>query len=193
MEQQPKNPVEGTIFEEYDTIIFDLDGTVWDVTDATGQGNGAYTTVAPYKVENPGVAVDTKGNIIQLQEGVDDLLRILNGVDKNLGIISSGERQDRPFEAQPSVMLLKLFNIYKYFTYEIVIRRTEDKEAWIKPFGKTLFIDDSQLNLDKVNALGTVDVLWRRAFGPWKSLMVPKDSQLNFNMYPPEQTPWQKR
>ena len=104
----------------------------------------------------------------------------------------SGERQDRPFEAQPSVMLLKLFNIYTYFTYEIVIRRTEDKEAWIKPFGKTLFIDDSQLNVNKVNALGTVDVLWRRAFGPWKSLLVPKDSQLNFNMYQPEQTPWQK-
>ena len=187
MEEPMQDPLEGTIFEAYDTVIFDLDGNVWIATNAAGQGIGAFQTTPPYKVEYPGVAVDINGNIITLSDGIDALLKILNGADKNLGIMSSGELEDRPFEAQPAVLLLKLFNIYKYFTYDVVIHKTHEKELYVRPCGKTLFIDDAQENVVKVNEQQQVDVLWRGAFGPWSTLLVPQQAQLQMGLHSPEQ------
>jgi predicted phosphatase len=177
---EDKNPIEGTIFEDYDTIIFDLDQTLMDCFTADGTSIGAYQTTPPYELKDVDTILDLNGKVIKLQEGVHGLIELLDKNSINLGIVSRSEVKDTLFEAQPAVMLLKKFDIYKYFNYEVVFKRVVDKADYVKPLGKTLFIDDYKEELDVVNARGSVDVLWRRSFPKWESLLEPKNQQLGF-------------
>jgi len=168
--------IEGTFLEEYDTIIFDLDGTVWDVLSDKGEGMGAYETSGPYKLQSRDVVTDIEDNVIQLHKGISEMLDILDLAGKNLGIMSRGEAVDLPFEAQPSTQLLKKFEIYGYFNYEVIYKAFGDKSAYVRPRGKTLFIDDDKKNIDSVNERGDVDVLHRKAFNNWLDLLSIKEN-----------------
>ena len=175
-----KNPLIGTIFEGYRTVIFDLDKTIWDCYKSDGTSIGAYATTAPYELVADNMVMDVNRNIIRLQPGVKKVLDVLDNCDLNMGIVSSGELDDRPFGAQPSTMLLKKFDIYKYFNYDIVLRRGADKSKYVKAFGETLFIDDDQEHLVNVNQAGEADVLRRSAFAKWEDLLSPRNTQLSF-------------
>lgn len=172
--------IEDTIFGKYDTILFDLDGTLWDCFTPKGESMGAYKTTPPYKRVFASVATDINNNIIRVQRGVPELLNALDAADINLGIVSRSELEDKPFSAQPAIMLLKLFDLYKYFNYQISLKLTMEKSEYVKPLGKTLFIDDEQENTNAVNQSGKADVLWRGAFGDWDQLMSPVNSVLSF-------------
>jgi len=181
--------LENTIFENYVTIIVDLDKTLWDCTSVDGSEIGAFETESPYELKAPSVIIDIKGNIIRLQDGVRDVLKTLDAANKNVGIVSSGEklvdlanRLGLPFEAQPSVMLLKKFDIFQYFNYDIILKAFADKGKYVRSKGKTLFIDDNQEQLDSVirhaeeNNLD-LDVLSRTAFKNWKELLEGRKRQ----------------
>ena len=169
--------IEGTFLEEYETIIFDLDGTIWDVLSDQGDGMGAYETRGPYKLQSRDVVTDIEDNVIQLHKGISEMLDILDLAGKNLGIMSRGEAVDLPFEAQPSTQLLKKFEIYGYFNYEVIYKAFGDKSAYVRPRGKTLFIDDDKKNIDSVNERGDVDVLDRKAFNNWLDLLSIKENE----------------
>ena len=181
MEQNKENPLQGTIFDDYDTIIFDLDNTLWDCYLLDGSATYAFKTAPPYRLAMPSVVVDVNGSIIRLQQGARMLIEKLDEANKNLGIVSAGELDNKPQEAQPSILLLKKFDLYKYFNYDVIVSKLaiEDKSQYVKPSGKTLLIDDNKEYTDAVNALGKVDVLWRRAFGNWDELLVQKSARLN--------------
>jgi len=172
--------IDDTIFGEYDTVIFDLDQTIWDCYREDGTSIGAYQIVPPLKLMTSDIVVDTNGSIIRLQSGLKALLEKLDEEDINLGIVSSGELENRPFEAQPSVMILKKFDIYKYFNHDVILKHHADKKLYVKPLGKTLFIDDRNENIDAVNS-DDIDVLWRRAFRSWEDLVTQRLSFLNFS------------
>lgn len=172
------NILESTIFENYDTIIFDLDGTLWDCFTQKSESIGAWQTTAPYTLVEKNLLVDIEGNIIRLQKDVDILLSALFDKEKNLGIVSSGEKLTDlrskiglPPQAQPSTMILKKFEIYKYFNYDIILKSFINKEDYVRPLGKTLFIDDRRDILEAVKAKGLVDVLWRGYFNDWGQLL----------------------
>jgi len=173
--------LQNTIFENYDTIIFDLDNTIWDCFNPTGTGIGAYTTEAPYELQEKDIIVDINGNVIRLQEGIRECLEILDNNNKNLGIVSGGQklsditsRISIPIQAQPSIMLLKKFDIYKYFNYDIILKAFVNKLEYVRPLGKTLFIDDMQDNLSDVQQNPKIDVLWRKSFQTWQQVLLPK-------------------
>lgn len=166
--------LEGTLLDDYDTIVFDLDGTVWDVMSPEGNSMGAYMTVHPYHLQSPDIVSDVNGNIIQLQKGISNLLDILDINNKNLGIMSRGENVDLPFEAQPSTQILKKFDLYKYFSYSIIYKSNGDKSKYVRPRGKTLFIDDDKDNIDNVLHNNNVDTLWRKSFADWLDLLSMK-------------------
>jgi hypothetical protein len=52
----------------------------------------------------------------------------------------------------------------------------------VKPFGKTLFIDNKADNLDSVDERGEVDVLNRGAFEEWTDLLQKSSSLLNIRL-----------
>lgn len=176
--------LDDTIFGPYDTIIFDLDNTIWNCYSPNGDGIGAYETENPYKLVSPGVLQDIKGNIIKMQEGAMEVLKALDEDDKNMGIVSRGELFDRPFDAQPSIMILKKFEIYSYFNYEIILKVGIDKKEYCKPLGTTLFIDDDDTQLQSVMQRDDIDVLPRQSFQDWEILLTPKkEASLRFD-YP---------
>lgn len=166
--------LENTIFGPYDTVIFDLDNTIWNCYTPSGDSIRAYETESPYEMLSSGVLKDIKGNIIRLHEGVINVFQALDEDDKNMGIVSSGERQNRPFDAQPSIMILKKFNIYRFFNYNVVIKKDINKNEYCKPLGTTVFIDDSYDQLQSVMRRSDIDILPRQSFKDWRILLTPK-------------------
>ena len=173
--------IQHTIFEPYKSIIFDLDGVLWDCFQPNGQSTGVYTIVPPFKREAGNIVTASNGAVIRLQEGVGDLLQALDKANKNLGIVSRSEAPGVTFAAQPAVMLLKQFGIYKYFNYDIIIKWGINKAEYVKPNGKTLFIDEDQQNLGEVQQKDQVDVLWRKSFEHWNQTLSPVQSSLHFS------------
>lgn len=170
-----------TILSPYDTIIFDLDGVIWDVVSPNGTSMGAYETQPPYELKTADTVIDEKGNTILLQKDVRKVLDVLDENDVNMGIVSRGQklvdvqrRIEVPYESQPSIMLLKKFDIHKYFNYDIILKAFAIKSHYVKPLGKTLFIDDDQVNINDVKGKDEVDVLWRKSFTDWLQILQPK-------------------
>jgi len=89
--------LQNTIFGKYDTIIFDLDGTLFDCYTPEGDGIGAYATMYPYKLISPDIVQDVDNNIIILQRGAKKVLNLLDLDGINMGVVSSGEKDDTPF------------------------------------------------------------------------------------------------
>lgn len=172
------NDIKGTIFEDYDSCIFDLDSTIWECFTPEGTSIGAYTMRAPFELRSGLLIKDINGNYCKLQEGVRTLIKSLDANDMNLGIVSSGEKENTPQQAQPSVMLLKKFNLYKYFNLYVICKRGINKREYVRPFGRTLFIDDDNENLEEVKVNEKVDVLDRKAFEDWDQLFQKKTSSL---------------
>lgn len=169
-----------TLLEEYDTIYFDLDGTIWDCYFNGGNENGAYLLVPPLKRASAREVIDIKGNICVLQDGIIDLLPALVEKDINLAIVSRSYNSRWTFAAQPAVMLLKMFDIYKYFTYSVVIKERIQKSQYIKPKGKTLVIEDDSAQVDEIlsSSLQDVDVLRRQSFDTWHTFL-PKQQPVS--------------
>ena len=56
-----------TIFEPYETVIFDLDGVLWDCFQPNGQATGCYTASPPFKREAGNIITSSNGVVIRLQ------------------------------------------------------------------------------------------------------------------------------
>jgi predicted phosphatase len=172
--EESKELIKNTILEKYNTIIFDIDGVLLDCFTPEGKGIGAFQTTPPFKLQDKNTVIDIKDNIIKLQEGIKDLIDMLDYNSKNLGIVSrSSDRSKQvPAAAQPAVMLLKIFDIFKYFNYGVTIKSDIEKVNYVKPLGKTLFVDDEKQWVENVNQREDIDVLWRKSFNKWKDLLI---------------------
>jgi predicted phosphatase len=166
--------LENTLLEDYDTLILDIDGVVFDAFSNAGDSIGCYKTAAPYKLLQRDIVKDINGNIIRLQQHLRDFLEVLDNNDINLGICSRGEKRNTPFAAQPTTMLLKKFDIYKYFNLDIVLKEGINKYEYVKPLGKTLFIDDQKDQLQSVSMNPDIDILDRHSFDDWLQLLQPR-------------------
>jgi predicted phosphatase len=171
--EESKERIKDTILDRYNTVIFDIDGVLIDCFSSKGERIGAFQTTPPFKLQEKNTVIDIKGNVIKLQEGIREILDILDYNDRNLGIVSrsSDQNKDLPFAAQPAIMLLKKFDIFKVFNYNIIIKSDINKVNYVKPSGKTLFVDDEKQEIDSVNQRKDVDVLWRRSFNNWEDLL----------------------
>jgi len=178
---EPEISIVGTVLEPYDTIIFDLDGTLWNCFTEEGEGIGAYEMQPPFELITGDTAVDINNKICRLHAGVRKFLKVLDEHDVNMGIISRGEVLNRPFGAQPSTMLLKLFDIYKYFNLPIVLKMGIDKGDYISPLEKTLFIDDEEYNIENVERKWgyKIDTLHRHQFNTWEQLLTTRKIESN--------------
>ena len=160
--------IKDSIFEKYDTVIFDLDNTIWQCFAPNGDTLSAKSMVHPFKLIDEQTLEDISGNICRIDPTVIDVLKCLDNFGMNIGIISKSCRPNTPDEAKPSVMMLKKFDIYKYFSYIVYILSDENanKSEYISNNGhqKILFIDDKDSNLQQVNQSGKADVLDRKKF-----------------------------
>ena len=162
--------VDGSVFEDYTTVLFDLDQTLWDCFDARGTSIPAFKMEPPFELLEEDLVSDVRKNICRLQPNFRDVLASLDAAGVNLGVVSRSAVRDLADEAQPSKMLLGKLDLLKYFTYIVVIKEGIDKGDYARPEGRTLFVDDQPDMLQAVNARGLVDVLSRRKFVGWETL-----------------------
>lgn len=152
---------------DFDTIIFDLDFTIW-------RGNKpqfwARLLIPPYAKKHNRI-YDKNENYIEIDV---ELYYVLEKIkEKRIGFVTRGGTKDIPHESQPITTCLKMFGIQKYFGYNCHILLKEDlKSSVFKPEGKTIFIDDNILDLtDIADNFPTVKCLNRNSFKKWTEIL----------------------
>ncbi len=138
--------------DDYDVFIFDADQTLWE-------GDPAYKFESPISVDGD-IARDTEGHELRLKDGVRDMLAGLVMKEKRVGLVSHSEKEGVDFQDQPVILLLKKFNILKYFNEMVVVAQDFPKSIFIPSEDRVLFIDDEIDNLidvvDHTNADGAL-------------------------------------
>jgi hypothetical protein len=154
---------------DFDTIIFDLDGTIW---------KGPTPDFWAKKLEFPIVRdhlkiVDKNSNYILLDIDIPYVLGVLARYFKRLGFITRGGILDRPFNLEPCIQCLDMFDILYYFGYcKHILYHTDNKSRVIQPVGKTIFIDDNTKDLmDVAQRYPDITCLNRLDFTQWTELL----------------------
>ena len=92
--------------------------------------------------------------------------------NKKVGFISRGGVYDVEYDKQPSVLLLRKFGIYEYFNYaKFMFYKTEVKAGHLSQFGKCVFFDDMDKDLEEARKIGGVKVIDRNEFNHWDDLL----------------------
>jgi hypothetical protein len=156
--------------DDFDTIIVDLDFTVWHgCRDKfwAKKLRGALTLDYNY-------IYDTNSDYIRIDSDFRLFIKQCYNKNKKLGYITRGGLQDTPYIIQPPVICLKMFDVYNFFNYEKhVLWKTDKKSQYIKPHGKTLYIDDNLVDLEDIDSILDVDIttLNRDRFKSWRYLL----------------------
>jgi predicted phosphatase len=155
--------------KNYDTVIFDLDFTLWD---------GCEKDFWAKKLKHPirlqkNCIFDSDNKFIKLQDGVIEMLEFLTRENKKIGFITRGGLLETKYEDQPPVICLKLFKIFCFFNYEkVILYKTDIKSKYLKSFGKTIYIDDNPIDLNDIASTHRhVSTLDRNSFLKWKDLI----------------------
>ena len=155
---------------DFDTIIFDLDYTIW---------NGSEDNFWAKKLTPPLLLKDDKiyddlGKYIQLQPNIKNILNLLHSYGKNIGFITLGGLLDVDYDLQPAIICLQLFDVYKYFNFiKIVQYKTKNKADYFIKKGHTIFIDDDERNLVNIaSRFPSVKTINRKTdFHDWNELI----------------------
>lgn len=154
---------------DFDTIIFDLDFTIWD---------GCEKDFWAKKLEEPLVLkneyiFDKNQKYIKLQNGIRETLSFLRSENKNLGFVTRGGLLETEFFDQPPIKCLNLFDILHFFNHQrTVIYKTDLKSQYIKSSGKTIYIDDNIIDINDIkNNHSDILVVDRNSFNQWQELI----------------------
>lgn len=156
--------------EDFDTIILDLDFTIWH---GCRDKFWAKSLQFPIKRDKR-IIFDKNGDYITLDVGIDTFLIKLTELNKNIGFITRGGFLDTKFDDQPSIICLKEYGIFNHFNYNChVLYKDDYKSDVFQPLDKTLFIDDNERDLSDINSVGykNTTVLNRNSFKKWKELL----------------------
>ena len=158
--------------DEYDIFMFDLDRTVFDTFTKGGEPIWAKQMIQPLKTLDEDLVVDDCESECILQPGIRQVLKYLKSKNKKVGFISRGGVFNIEYEKQPSVLLLKAFGILNYFSYiRLLFYKDEVKAGHLSQFGKCVFFDDMDKDLDEARKIDGVKVIDRKEFDNWSDLL----------------------
>ncbi len=157
------------IYSSYDTIILDLDDTIWRGHNTNGIW--AKHMDNTWVLDDKGSAIGNDNHRLKLDLEIRDFLNAYR--DKNLGFLTRGGIKYVQWEDQPVIKCLKLFKIYHYFKYDSYVLYKDDKKSRVfLPEGKTLYIDDDNDQLADIRySFPDVTVLNRHSFDKWTQLI----------------------
>ena len=155
-----------------EAIIFDLDKTIWNCYKKNSSKQiWAKQLVPPFKLLSPNCIEDSIGQKCFLHHDFKNFLNRVYGNYK-LGFLSVGALKDEKYDKQPSILLLKKFEIYEYFNYEkYLLWKDESKYEKLKNMCTCAFIDDDKKHTDPAHKLDNVFVIERDYFKNWGSLI----------------------
>ena len=102
----------------YDTIILDLDYTVWDGCEPKYWAKYLNNNL---RLEDRKI-IDSTGKYVEFHENIKEVLLYLNSLNKNIGFITLGGLLDTEYDDQIVVKCLKLYNIYDLFNHQKIIK-----------------------------------------------------------------------
>lgn len=153
------------------SIYLDLDRTIWNTYDKYGQPIWARQMISPYNLLDDNTIQDDCLSICKLDFDIRDFLKTLSAY--KVSYISRGGNLNVKYDDQPSVKLLRLFNIYNVFLDEkILIHKNQIKhEHMVLNADKVIFIDDSTDELEKMqSAYPSIVCINRATFVNWKDI-----------------------
>lgn len=168
--------LQSTDIFSYDTILFDLDGTVWDIISSDEKDISAADTKGPYQLLEGDIILARDGVRIFLHPGFWEFLTLLVEEGISLGVVSSSKSAspDKDPTMQPAFQLLEKFDLGGYFDAGIVIEHSSiPKSRLVNRIakGKTLLIDNELDVLQDVEEESNVDVLPRWTFPDYYELV----------------------
>jgi len=155
--------------------LFDLDITLWDTFDKHGNPIWAKQLVPPYNLNGNTITDDVFAKCT-LRKGVKEYLIHLRSEGHQVGFISVGAYFGMPQSKQPSMRLMELFGILRYFNGVHVLEyKTYNKAQFISTLDdKIIFYDDSQKNLEAVKDLTNVTAIDSINIMDWSQLIGKK-------------------
>ena len=115
---------------------------------------------------------DSNNSYAILDSGVREVLEHLREQDKQISFLSVGGRLDVEYEKQPTIMILKMFEIYSYFNdQKHLLYKTAKKDDILKKMAECVFFDDNEKHILEGLNLNNVSVVDRKSFAFWEQLL----------------------
>ena len=160
------------VLDKSGLFIFDIDRTLIDAYNSAGEPIWIKNMKKPYRLINPSCIEDAVGSKCELQDGVREFLSLLSGVGKELGFLSVGGMLEAAEEDQPSIIILKMFGLFKQFDGpKILLYKTARKDEHLKKYEDCVFFDDDEKHISAAQKLDNVCVVPRHDFETWRSLL----------------------
>ena len=152
--------------------LFDLDITIWDCYDKHGNPIWAKQMIAPFKI-NSNIITDDVGSTCVLRYGVKDYLDYLRIEKHEIGFVSAGRYFGLPDSFQPSIVLLKEFQIYHTFDLMRVLEYKTYNKANLVKFMATpvVFYDDNEDVLNSISEIENVIAVDSKEIRDWNKLI----------------------
>lgn len=154
-------------------IVFDLDKTIWDCKDKHDNSIWAKQLIPPYTKINKNTIIDDCFSVCQIQDGFIEFIEKIK--ENKIVFLSNGRILNASDEEQPSIKILKIFDIYKYFGEESVLMyKTFEKEKYFNSNKEYLFFDDDDRHLTNVKKNKNVFSIDRKTMGEWCNITIQK-------------------
>ena len=152
--------------------LFDLDITIWDCYDKHGNLIWAKQMVTPFKTQG-NIITDDVGSTCVLRYGVKDYLDYLRIEKHDIGFVSAGRYFGLPDNFQPSIVMLKEFQIYHTFDLMRVLEyKTYNKANLVKFMNApVVFYDDNEDVLNSISEIENVTAVDSKEIKDWTKLI----------------------
>jgi len=156
---------------DYDTIILDLDDTVWHGSEKNIWAKTLRGQITLQNVNDQKRVYDETGRYLYLDKDIVVFLNKLKNDFKRIEFISRGMLPCISFDKQPSIIALKYFDIFHLFDKRTLLYKNENKGHHIISTGKTIFIDDNDIDVNRVQKLHkNITCINRNIFDNWMHL-----------------------
>jgi predicted phosphatase len=153
-------------------IVFDLDKTIWDCTDKYGNSIWAKQLIPPYTFIDDNTIIDDCFSVCKLQKGFKEFIE---KIENKIVFLSNGLLFDSNETNQPSINVLKMFDLYKYFDKDSLLTyKTFKKEDYFNCNNEYLFFDDDDNHLINVKKHKNVLIIDRKSMGEWCDIIIQK-------------------
>jgi predicted phosphatase len=157
-------------------FLFDLDLTIWETKNKNGLSIWAKQMIPPLQFDGKDAVQDDVYSICKLKRNFRDYINSLNQSGHKVGFISNSMYFGLPIEIQPVTLLMKEFDLDRYFNYvRILLYKTKSKiPSLIKIANQAtsdnesvIFFDDNEDILNDARLIKGLKVIDSKSISDW--------------------------
>ena len=159
-------------------FFFDLDKTIWNCHDKYGNEIWGKQMIVPFaQIPTNGQydgnsIIDDVGSICQLQDGIREVLSILDEQQRIIGVCSASKNMNFEYQiSQPCIQLLKAFFIDQYFSIYHLNWKTVCKANVLKNYEQCVLFDDNKQIIEECMQTENITPIARYNFQNWKEML----------------------